>query len=218
MNYFILESFFIGLKEGLKVLFCTGLLVLFFDNSGRGALKKALFAGVLVVLLASLIAIRVPVTLETRGLLVKMIGFTFALFYLFALAALFHSTGTDILGPVKPLWQKNYFLVPLVFLLTVVYFIPDMTGSSLYLKDLSSMSGSRAAIIGGSGSGLGLAIALGWLLARRIPEDKGSGSRGQAARKSILESSPLTGLPQVLLLLALVKLVAGGSAGSRNYR
>ncbi len=176
---------------------CTVLLSSFFRNRGRAGLRKPMFAGLLAVFLVSFLVMRVPVTLEARDLLAKMVGFTFGLCYLLSLGALFHTTGTDLLGRGKAIFRNNSVLFPLVFLLTVAYFIPDMAGSTLYLEDLVSVSGQHGALFTWAGAGFVFSLMALSLFAMRVE----------------IPGMNLVGSPQLLLVLALVKLVAGGVRG-----
>ncbi len=198
MSQFAREALFIGIKEGLKLSFTLFLVLSYFRNSGLGGLKKFLSAAVLIVFAASLLLMTASAGAEVRDIVVKSIGYSFGLFYLFSLGALFHATGTDMLGPLSRLAQKNIVLVPLVFLLTFLYYVPDMAGSSLYVADLFFMSGRRILIFLLAGSGLVLSL-LAFLFVVR--------------RKHLRLPAALFGLPQVLLILALIKLTTGGVKG-----
>jgi len=197
MNQFVREALFIGLKEGVKISLCLFLALSFLRNVRREELRQPLFAGLALVFLASFAAMSLPVTLEVRSDVVKMIGYVFGLFYLLSLAALFHTTGTDLLGPFKQALAKRTLLVPLTFLLTVLYFLPDMAGSSLYLADAFSMSGVRLPVFLAAGAGFLAALALAYYF----------------GRKAGVDAAKTFGNPQIFLFLALVKLFSGGVRG-----
>ena len=197
MSRFVGEAFFIGLKEGLKLSLCLFLLLSFFRGAGHDYLRKPLLAGVLAVFLASFAVMNVPVTLAFRDVIVLMIGYVFGIFYLVSLGALFQETGTDLLGPFKQVKEQKAFLIPLVFLLAVFYFAPDMAGSSLYTADLYAMAESRFLVFVAAGAGFLLSLATTMIGVRKI-------------RVDVMR---LFGLPQLLLFLALIKLIAGGVQG-----
>lgn len=201
MSGFVLEALFIGLKEGAKLALCSFLLCSFFRSRGLDALKRPMTAAFAVVFLASFAVMRFPVTLELRDVIVRMTGYVFGVFYLLSLGALFHATGTDLLGPLARLFEKKSVLAPLAFILTVAYFTPDMAGSSLYVADLFSMAGRTLPVFVAAAAGFGVTLVPAYLLARR----------------STADVSGLFGFPQLILFLALVKLVAGGVRGFAGF-
>ena len=197
MNRFALEALFIGVKEGAKLSLCVLLVLSYLKSAQFDFLKRPLAAGVLIVFLASFGVMTIDVSTEARDIIVKLIGYVFGLFYFFSIGALFHSTGTDLLGPLAGAAEKKPVLVPLTVLLSVLYFVPDMAGSSLYVADLSTMAGSVVLIAAAAGAGFALSLAAGYGVIRFFRPDL----------------SKLFGLPQLLLALALTKLLAGGVRG-----
>jgi uncharacterized membrane protein len=158
-------------------------------------------AGLVAVFLASFAILNLPVAFDLRDIVVRLIGYVFGLFFLLSLGALYHATGTDLLGPLGRVLEKKPVLGTIVFLLTLVYFIPDMLGSSLYVADLFSMAGRTAPVFAAAASAFVLSLALVSFLAGRIRTDL----------------SRLFGLPQLVLFLALTKLVAGGVRGFAEF-
>jgi len=197
MNQLIREALFIGFREGLKLSLCLFLVISYLRHARHDDLRKPLFVGVLVVFLASFVAMSFTVTVEIRSIIVKMIGYVFGLFYFFSLAALYHTSGTDMLGPFKRPLTRTFVLGPLTFLLTIVYFLPDMAGSSLYIADTFSLSGAKPVIFFAAGAGFVVSLAGSYVAARRVRADV----------------TKLFGAAQLILFLALVKLVAGGVQG-----
>lgn len=197
MSGFLAEAFFIGVKEGVKVYVCIFIILSFFRNGERDYPVGPFFAGLIAVSLASFLVIAIHVTAEMRDIIVKMIGYVFGIFYLFSLGALYHASGTDILGPLKRVCSDKLFLIPFVFLLTCVYFIPDMAGASLYVGDMFSLAGDSLSVFFASIIGFLGALLFGRLISRRIQ----------------LGATRVFGLPQVFLLLALIKLIGGGVKG-----
>lgn len=201
MSQFIRDAFLTGVKEGAKLSLCVLLLLAYFRARGYEELKKPLMAGLAVLALASLALLNTTVTVELRSGIVTMIGFVFGLFYFFSLGALLHTTGTDMLGPLHRTAGEKPVLAALVFLLTLVYFLPDMAAGSLYVSDLFFMSEKRAVIVLAAGAGFFLALGLSALAGSRVSP----------------KVMRLFGLPQVLLFLALVKLAAGGVRGFTDF-
>lgn len=197
MSRFVLEALFIGVKEGLKLSLCAVLASSYLRSAGLEHLRRPLVAGLTAVFLASFGVMTVDVSVELRETIVKLIGYVFGLFYFFSLGALFHETGTDLLGPLAGAVRARTVLASLTVLLTVLYFVPDMAGSSLYVSDLAFMSGRRASIMAAAGAGFGLSLAGAYGTVRALRPDL----------------SRMYGLPQLLLSLALIKLLAGGVRG-----
>ena len=191
------EAFFLGVKTGGVLSFCLFLALSRLGGLHHGALRKPVFAGIVFVLAGSVAAFFLPVTVEVRERVVTLTGSAFGFFYLFSLAALFQSTGIDVTGPLRRLFDNFLFLSLLVFSLTVLYCIPETAGTVLYVSDLSAMAGRGALVWSAAGIGFVLAVAA----------VKSLGAR--------LEPAPpkLPGLPQLLLSLALIKLVFGGVHG-----
>ncbi len=199
MSQFLREALFIGIKEGLKLSLSVFVVLSYLRSAGIGGLRKPLVAGILTVFAASVVVLSATTVVEIRDVVVRLIGYSFGIFYLLALGVLFHESGTDMLGPFKRLFSKNIILVPFVFILSLLYYVPDMAGSSLYIADLFSMSGRRAIVFMLAGAGLLLAVPAFLFLLQK------------AAKK--VPMAVLFGLPQVLLFLALLKLLAGGVRG-----
>jgi Membrane iron-sulfur containing protein FtrD-like len=197
MDRFVLEALFTGAKEALKLLLCVTLVRAVLRAAGRGALMRAVAAGLLVVFLASFLVLRITVAAGTRELIVRMIGYVFGLFYLFSVGALYQATGTDLIGPLKALKDRGWFLQPFTALLTVLYFAPDMAGASLYLSDLGTMAGRTMPVLAAAGAAFVLLLGGGYAVTR---------NRDTAIAR-------VFGPPQLLLALALIKLIAGGVHG-----
>ena len=197
MSRFVLEALFIGAKEGLKVSCCAYLVTVYLRQSGRSYLRGPFAAGLLVVFLASFAVATLPVSPEVRDAIVRMNGYVFGLFFLFSTGALLHTTGTDLLGPLAGALQSRIMLVPVMSMLTVLYFAPDMAGSSLYVSDIAVMADAGRGIFSAAWVGFGVSILLMYGVFRRFRPD----------------ISRFFDLPQVLLTFALVKLIAGGVRG-----
>lgn len=190
------EAFFIGVKEGLKLSFCLFLVLQYIMKQDRSFLRLPLFAGVFFVLGCSFFFLRFPVDPWIKETIVRMTGYVFGLFYIGSLIALYHETGDDMFGPLRKLASVRTPLFIVVIVTAVMYFSPDMIGSSLYLQDLSTMGGSFL-FIWVAAFGFIMALALSWRGMKHVRVDVIGRLR----------------FSQVLLLLALVKLVSGGIKG-----
>lgn len=197
MSRFLAEAFFIGAKNGLLLSLALYVTVSYLVEERLGQLRKPLVAGFLAACAVSGAVFTLPVTMEIRDTIVKLTGYVFGLFYLMSLGALIHLSGTDLLGPVRRLFPAKLFLIPVVFLLSALYVLPDMAGGALYVADLYALVGRNRLVPAAGALGLFGVLLLAALL------------RGKK-RSSIIR---LFDLPQVLLSLALIKLIGGGIRG-----
>lgn len=197
MTGFLAESLFTGVKEAAKLGLCAALVLGWFRHKDREFLKLPFFAGLAFAFAASLGVMASDVTAEFRDFAGRMIGYTFGLFYLLSLGALFHVSGTDLLGPLRSVMQRRTVQAVLTAVLTVAYFAPDMAGTSLYVADLYAMSDGRFSVFMAGGAGFCLGLAGAWIVLRR----------------RALPLMRLFELPQIFLFLALIKLAAGGVRG-----
>ena len=195
------EAFFIGVKEGAKLLLCSGLILVFIRASRLDYLRSAFFSAMVSVTLLSLVMMMVPVTFETQETVVKAVGYVFGLTYFLSLLSLFEVSGTDVLGPLRSIMRNTAAMRILVFLSAMVYFLPDMAGTSLYLRDVSAMRGNAAAVYTASAAGFFLPLIGAFCARNRIP----------------VPAARFLGLPQLLLSLALIKLFAGGVRGFAEF-
>jgi uncharacterized membrane protein len=195
------EALFIGLKEGVKVLLILYLLHVFLSKEKRSGLFYAVTAGVFIVLLFASPYAPLPISqTEAREVIVKLTGYSFGIFYLLSLMFLYHYSAGDILGPFKRYTLRNLFLFPFVLCLTILYFMPDVTGTTLYMKEMIRLrEGYSPAIF----FALGIIISIMLLL---------------FMRRAITEmANRLFDLPQILIFLSLVKLFAGGIKGYAEF-
>ena len=197
MNGFVLEALFIGSKEGAKLALCFFLLFPFIQAKRLDYLKRPLALAVIVVLGCSFAVMRMPVTPVLREMIIRMTGYVFGLFYLLSIGTLYHTTGTDMLGPLRKFGENKAVLGTAVFVLAGIYFVPDMAGASLYLADLSTMAGKTPPVLAAAAAGFCGALALGAVVIPRIK----------------IDIPKLFGLPQLFLFAALIKLAAGGVHG-----
>ncbi len=190
MSLFIVEAAAAGAKEALKL----GVVWLVFSSllsssAERGALKY-FYLGMAVASLAVLSSFFISPGMEVKAALSKLTGYVFFLFFMSSLAVLFSGRFFGRLAGKKALG-------PLTALLTVVYFSPDIIGSSMFVRELSLMREAYLRVYLSAAAGFFLPL-LGLYFAvrgRRLPIRK------------FFEAG------QFLLFLALVKLLAGGAGG-----
>lgn len=197
MSPFALEALVVGVKEGVMIALCLLLVSAYLRGTGHGARLPWVHAGLMAVFLATAAVALLPVTVQARDILVRMIGYVFGLTYLCSLAALYQATGTEVFGPLSRAVRQVAIVGPLLFLLTGLYFAPEMASATLYLMDLRAMAGGSAAAPALSAAGFGVSVAAVTILGRR-------------SRIDVLR---VMALPQLLLILALIKLLSGGVRG-----
>ncbi|MGE5893514.1 MAG: Fe-S-containing protein [bacterium] len=201
MNAFVSEAFLLGVKEGLKLSLCTVLVLAFLRERSLSFARGSLFAGIGLISLASLLVVTVQVTPGMRDVITKLVGYVFGLFYFFSLGALYHTTGTDLLGPLKGMFRSRTFIVSVVFVLTALYSLPDMAAASLFVADLFSLADGAKGVLFSAAAGFFASCAVVILIVPRVK----------------VNFIRLFDLPQLLLFLALVKLVAGGVKGAAEF-
>jgi hypothetical protein len=192
MSFFQGEVLLVGIKEGIKV--SVGLFVVreFLRARDSKLLWRVILLSLAVTFLASFLCYRLPSTQSTAELITKAIGYVFGIFYLLSLVILYHYTGTELLGPLKKMLSTS-LVVPLVFFLSIVYFLPDLAGTVVYVKAEVAIKESIYPLL--------------WAVAGFLI--------GVSTIKPLsrLKISRFLELPQVFLLLALIKLVGGGIKG-----
>lgn len=200
-DLFVGDAVFTGGKAAvLAGLFFFG--VAQFLKADKGAAPtRLLLAGVLLALSLSPVVLLVPASWNLRHLLGSLIGYEFLLLYLFAVLAIVHVSGSTVL----PRWRPTAFgfLAPAGLLVGVLlYLLPDYAGSLIYLRDLSVLTENRLGVIVSSGTTFWVVLALGMRVWKNV------GKRDLGA---------LFGGAQVLLFLAILKLLLGGTRGIAEY-
>jgi uncharacterized membrane protein len=192
-----LEALFIGIKEAVKLSLCIILFNSYLGVSKRQYLKAPFYLAILIVLCLSSATLFFSVTPAMRNIVVKMTGYVFGIFYILSIGALYHETGTDLLGPLKNVLNRRTVISLTIFVLTCLYFAPDMLGSTLYVSDLFAMSGNAPFTIALPVLGFIFFLTIFFMV----------------IRKKQFVINKMIGIPQLLLFFALIKLFAGGIRG-----
>jgi|Deesub1362A_J573_1020465.scaffolds.fasta_scaffold00719_11 uncharacterized membrane protein len=196
------EALFVGLKEGVKVLFILYLLYVFFLKERRTGLFYAVAGGFFIVLFFSSPyspVLRGP-EVEVKGFVLRLTGYSFGVFYILSLMLLYHHSIDDLFSPLRGCVNRGVFLSLLTLFLTVLYFMPDITGTTLYIKEMVRLKeGYYPAMLFAMGVVISITILF-------------------FTRKAIARmAEELLDLPQIVILLALVKLFAGGIKGYAEF-
>lgn len=200
----MLEAKLIGFKEGLKVgavwLVYYSLLV----KNGNENLIKPFKFGLITAYIISVLTVLMPMGHVYEGLLGNFIEMSFAFFLLLSAAALFQASGTNLLGPFKETLfgdSRSYTGtqgLAMVFIFTLLFFLPDSMGSVLFLRETAFMKDTGTLTYAYAFLGFGVAVLVVYLVVRFYRPYWIGG---------------YFDLPQLFLFLAIVKLLGGGTKG-----
>jgi uncharacterized membrane protein len=125
---------------------------------------------------------------------------SFAFFLVSSAAALLHVSGTHLFGSrVLPgLFRSSAVLTPVIFLITLVFFTPDIIGSAYFLRELSMMRAESLLTAISAGAGILIAVIV-IVAVVTLYKPYGAGH--------------FFDIPQLMLFLAIVKLIGGGIQG-----
>lgn len=213
-SFVVYEAFVVGFKEALKIGLVWLVVYSYLSSAGKKALIKPFSLGTIVSILLSATVFLLSPGSVNREYLGNLVSMTFALVFLASGASLINSSGVDLLEPVR-IFSRTVFpsyrskaegetlarwkiLAPAIFISAVLFFGPDEAGSGLFLRDLSVM---KEAVVRTYMSAL-----IGALLAACIT----------VAFSKLFTPERIGGFfafPQVLLFLAIVKLLGGGTRG-----
>jgi hypothetical protein len=192
-----LDAAVIGLKEGLKLAVIWLVFYSYLYKSGKRELIRPFYIGLCVASLLVVFSFLTPPTLFVKGVIVKSIGYVFFLCFLASVGALYQSSGLNLFGPLRELFTRSAALWIVVAASTVVYFCPDVVGSSMFIRDVYEMKGGHAATYASAVAGFIVPLFFTGLLLGRV--------RGRLGG--------FFGIAQLLLFLAVIKLLGGGVEG-----
>jgi hypothetical protein len=191
------ESYIIGFKEGLKI----GIVWLVFSSyliqKDKENLLKPFYAGLFVVLLAGVASFFLSQDLLSKDMLGAIISTSFALFFIASAVALLCSSGTLIFDNIQ-LHYNPAVINAVIFLTTTVFFVPDITGSVFFLRELSFMKDNDPRTYVNALVGFLVTVAI-------------AGTVYRLYRPHWI--GRFFDIPQFLLFLAIVKLLGSGIRG-----
>jgi hypothetical protein len=191
------ESYIIGFKEGFKIGIVWLTFFSFLVLNDKSNLIKQFFTGLFFAFAIAGIVFFLPQGLIPREFLRNVISMSFALFLITSAAALLHASGINLFG--KGQWAKNRIIITGVIILTTfLFFAPDITGTLLFLKELSYMQDNDLLTYGKALIGFVIAVSTFIIIVRSYrPYWLGR----------------FFDIPQLLLFLAIVKLMGSGIQG-----
>ncbi len=197
---FIYEAQLIGFKEGIKIGILWLVFYSFLHVHDRKPLIKPFYIGLTFSFMISALSFALPQGFLIRSSLSNIISMSFAIFLISSGAALLHVSGTNLFGSriIPGIVQMPSVLSALIFLAAVLFFLPDITGSMFFLRELSFMREAPFMSVLSSVMGLIIAGVLVFAVVRLYkPYWIGS----------------FFAVPQLLLFLAVVKLLGSGIKG-----
>ncbi len=207
----MVEAKLLGLKEGLKVAVVWLVLYSYLVKKDRNSLIKYFNAGIVISLIITIILLLMPQVVSSKQILTNIVASSFALFFIWSAAALFHASGTNLFRPLQaeaegnsPAGDNHYLLSrewtggALIFIATIVFFAPDSLGSLLFLKEFAFMRDAVVLTYVYACLGFIIPIVILFVIIKYY-KPYGIGNYFD--------------FPQLLLFLAIVKLLGSGTKG-----
>jgi uncharacterized membrane protein len=194
MSLFITEAAVVGAKEAAKLVLVWFLFSSYIKGRDREGLIVPFYIGVLLASVTPVVMLFLSPGFWMKEFLSKLIGYVFFIFFLGSVVAYYQPSGG---GSLSSRFLAGRGLKPLVFLLTIFYFLPDIAGTSMFVDELSLMKETAA--------GAYLSAALGFVLTVIVLY--------ASLQKLGWNAGKFFDTAQLLLFLAVVKLVAGGIRG-----
>lgn len=193
MSPFVTEAAVVGAKEAMKLGLLWYAAASYFEREGRAELRRYFIAGEIAACSLLAVSLFVQPDMAARGFVSKLTGYVFFVCFAASMPALlFHA---DARLP------RGAWLGPLVAVLAALYFSPDITGSSMYLRELSELKGQAVGVWTSAAAAFAFAGLVSWW----------------AFRRPSLRLGQYIGLGQMLLMLAFMKFVAGGIRGFTEF-
>jgi hypothetical protein len=213
----MLEAKLIGFKEGIKVAIVWFVFYSYLELKDKKNLIKPINNGLVTVCIITIIMLLLPQGFIAKEYLSNVIEMSFAFLLILSAAALFHASGTDLFEPLRValksqnssftnnttlskggMFEKGRVGGIIIFLATLIFFVPDSTGSVIFLKELAFMRGAEFMTYAYSFAGFAVAVLI-IFLAVKFYKPYWIGDYFD--------------IPQLLLFLAIVKLLGGGIKG-----
>lgn len=200
MSPLIYEAQLIGFKEACKVGIVWLVLYSSLHLKNRKELIIPFYAGLFAAFCISAISFFIPSGLVIKEYIGNIISMSFAFFLLASAASLLHTSGVNLFGSggVPHAFKNTAVGNSIIFLLTLVFFSPDILGSMLFLKELSFMKESAFLSYLSAFVGVLIAMVIFFAVIRFYKPFWVGG---------------FFDVPQLLLFLAMVKLFGSGIKG-----
>ncbi|MBI5194994.1 MAG: DUF2318 domain-containing protein [Nitrospirae bacterium] len=203
MNSLLLGAELVGLKEGFKALIVWFVFYSYLVVNNKKNLIRPFYAGFLSVCLILLTSFFLPQGLIPREYLGNVIAMSFAIFLILSAAALLYMSGDlpgkDSEAKFIPVGVKETAIANvLIFFSTVLFFLPDSMGIIFYLKEIALMADKASTVYLYALIGLAVSLVI-FIAVVKFYKPYWIGS--------------FFDIPQILLFLAMVKLLGGGIKG-----
>ncbi len=196
-NGLIFEAQLIGLKECIKLCIVWLVFYSYLLSTERRPLINPFYAGLATVLLLSLFSSFIPDGILVTKYISNTISMSLAIFLILSGAVLYHSSGVNLFGKGE-FFGRRAISTALVFVLTLLFFLPDTLGSLVYFRELAFLSESVRMTYISAAVGFFIFFAV-FITFLKLYKPYRIGS--------------FFDLPQLLLFLAVVKLLGSGIKG-----
>jgi hypothetical protein len=208
----MLEAKLIGFKEGIKIALIWLVFYSCLLHKEKKDLIKPFNLGVITSLIITIIIFFLFQDAINRQVLTGIIATSFAFFLILSAANLLHASGTNLLRPLAhadsiprgPSASGQFIFSGgaagwiIVFSAVLVFFIPDSIGSLLFLKELAFLKGADVQPYVYASIGFLIPFIILYLVVRFY---------------RLYWIGKFFDLPQLLLFLAIVKLLGSGTKG-----
>ncbi len=211
----IYEALIIGLKEGFKLGIVWLVFYSYLALNNKKHLLKAFYSAIVVSFLLSAAVFFIQHDMILKDAISGFISVSLAVFFISSAAALYQASGVNMLYPFQgqvpvsdesgqstyPLFLKKWaesIKHFIVFTASVIFFAPDIAGSIIFLKELSVMKQDALMTFFSALTGYLLVLMLFIVIIRYF---------------RTVAIGGFFSLPQILLFLAIVKLLGGGIKG-----
>jgi hypothetical protein len=197
MDSLVFEAKIIGFKEGFKIGLVWFVFYSYLVINDRRRLIRPFYAGLILSVLCSMSILLIPNDAISVVFIGNTISMSFALFLILSGAALYHASGVNLLPRKSNLWDESIFRI-IVFILAIIFFLPDLAGTLVYLDELAMLKENALMTSISAAAGLVIAGVI-FLTVIKLYKPYWMGS--------------FFAIPQLLLFLAIVKLFGSGIRG-----
>jgi uncharacterized membrane protein len=197
-SFVIYEALAVGFKESFKIGIVWLVFYAFLVINDRKTLLKPFVAGIISVAVISLSLFFLPHSHMLKEYMRNFVSMSFAFFLIASVGALLNASGVKLFEPVKGLGKNDVFVNISVLFATIFFFLPDITGAVLFVQELSVLTEQGFTTFSSAIAGF---LVAGLIFAAII----------KYVNLNFVGS--FFGLPQILLFLAIVKLLGGGAKG-----